>query len=44
MIEEMLMNYGVLGLWTMVLLAERFTILKEIKNIMYEIRNYVKRK
>ncbi len=44
MIEDALLNYGVLGLWTSVLLIERFTTLKEIKNIMYEIRNALKRK
>ena len=40
---SILLNYGVLGLWTVTLLIERFAVLKEIKNIMYEIRNIVKK-
>ena len=34
MIEEYLLNYGVLGLWTATLLWERFNFQKQIKSVI----------
>jgi len=34
MMEDVLINYGVLGAWTLSLLAERFTFQKSMKDII----------
>jgi len=34
MIEQQLLNYGVLGLWTLTLLVEKFTKLQKITNVI----------
>jgi len=36
MIEETLMNYGILGLWTITLLAEKYKFMKDMKSIIKE--------
>lgn len=33
-IEDMLLNYGILGLWTLTLLAEKYKFNKEMKKII----------
>lgn len=37
MIEEYLLNYGVLGLWTVSLIYERLTTQKRIINVLEKI-------
>ena len=36
MIEEVLANYGVLGLWTVTLLAEKYKFHREMKGVIKE--------
>ena len=44
MIEEYLLQYGVLGLWTGSLIVEKITTQKKMMNIMEEVRNLLKRR
>ena len=44
MIEEYLMNYGVLGLWTCSLIFERFNFQKGIKNSIDKLTDAINRK
>ena len=36
MIEETLLNYGILGLWTLTLLIEKYKFNKEMKDVIKE--------
>lgn len=36
MIEDVLMQYGVLGLWTLTLLAEKYKFNREMKTVIQE--------
>lgn len=42
-VTEFLKSYGVLGLWTITLLVKEGTILRDLKELMIEIRGYFKR-
>ncbi len=44
MIEEYLMNYGVLGLWTISLIYEKLRFQKEIKKILKELSDLIQNK
>ena len=44
MIEEYLMNYGVLGLWTVSLIYEKIKFQKEIKKILSELSDLIRKK
>ncbi len=44
MIEEYLMNYGVLGLWTVSLIYEKLRFQKEIKKILQDLSDLIKKK
>lgn len=54
MMEQQLMQYGILGLWTLSLLAERYRTQGQIRKLIenntealiknYEVLNYVRRK
>ena len=44
MIEEYLMNYGVLGLWTLTLMYEKVKFQREIKKILTDISELIKKK
>ena len=44
MIEQYLLNYGVLGIWTATLLYKENIVLKDLKKLMIEIRTYFRLK
>jgi len=44
MIEDTLMQYGVLGLWTATLLAERYLTTTEIVKAIRELRELILKK
>ena len=44
MIEEYLMNYGVLGLWTLSLIYEKIRFQNEIKKILKELSDLIQNK
>ena len=44
MIEEYLMNYGVLGLWTVSLILEKMRFQKEIKKILQDLTKLIEKK
>ena len=44
MIEEYLMNYGVLGLWTLSLIWEKVKFQKEIKKVLLDLTDLIKKK
>ena len=41
-LDELLLNYGVLGLWTATLLFERQRTLKKMMEILTEIKNVMR--
>ncbi len=43
MIEEILLNYGVLGLWTVYLIYEKQTILRKITKVLEEIHIHLRK-
>jgi len=44
MIEETLFNYGVLGLWTLSLLYKEVKFNKEMKKILLDLTELIKKK
>lgn len=44
MIEDQLMNYGILGLWTLVLLGERFTFQNKLSKSLDELTEAIRGK